>query len=156
MKIQVSTWAEVVGIAALVLSLIFVGVQIQQNTNAVAAQAILSLNEFAHDTTSSVSQDEEFAKLVMKGHQNDPLTKLEEERYRTYVQHLLNVAEAAWAFHQRGLITNEEFQGWQVSTCSWLALPGVNKLWKSDHFVFIGEFRSSAESWCDQTVVPSR
>ena len=151
MKIQVSTWAEVVGIVALVLSLIFVGVEIQQNTNAVAAHAILSLNEFANDTTSSVSQDEEFAKLVTKGHQNDSLTELEEERYRAHVQHLLNVAEAAWTFRQRGLITNEEFQGWQASTCSWLALPGVNKLWKSDRLHFIEEFRSSAESWCDRT-----
>ncbi len=156
MKIQVSTWAEVVGIAALVLSLIFVGFEIQQNTNAVAAQAILSLNEFAHDTTSSVSQDEEFARLVSNGHKNDPLTELEEERYGYYVQHLLNVAEAAWTFHQRGLITNEEFQGWQATTCSWLALPGVNKFWKSDRVLFIEGFRSSAESWCDQTVVSSR
>jgi len=146
---KLNRWLTLGANLGVLVGIVFLSVEIRQNTNAVAAQAILSLNEFGNETSRSVSLDEDFAKLVTTGHQDpESLTELEEERYVIYVQHLLNVSEAAWTFRQRGLISDEEFQGWQKSTCSWLAQSGVDKLWKSGRLHFIDEFRSSAETWC--------
>jgi len=146
---KLNRWLTLIANLGVVAGIVFLAVEIRQNTNAVAAQAIMNLNEFGNETARSVSLDENFAKLVTKGHQDpDSLTELEVERYVIYVQHLLNVAEAAWTFRQRGLILDEEFQGWQNSTCSWLAQPGVEKMWKSGRLHFIDEFKTSTETWC--------
>ena len=46
---KLSTWAEVAGILALVVSLVFVGIEIRNNTAATSAQALLELNVAMND-----------------------------------------------------------------------------------------------------------
>ena len=50
---KLSTWAEVLGIIALVVSLVFVGVEVRHSTAATSAQALLNLNDAMNEILRS-------------------------------------------------------------------------------------------------------
>ena len=146
---QLNEWLTLIANVSVVAGIVFLAVETRQNTDALAAQAILALIEAGNNIGQEVSRSEDFAKLVIKGHKDrSSLTELETLRYDGYVQHMMNVTEAAWAYHQRGIITDDEFHGWQLTTCYWLSFPGIAELWRSERLHFVDGYRSSVESWC--------
>jgi hypothetical protein len=140
---------ELIGIIAVVLSLLFVAYEVRQNTNTAAAQAVFELNEAGRQTQFMQVSDSEIAKLFLLG-QSDPqaLTELQRFQYSRWVFSFLNLYESAWTYHQRGIISDQELEGWKVDYCQKISMDLFRR-----EFLAITEtssaFRNDVARWCD-------
>jgi hypothetical protein len=149
----ITKWLEIAGILSIILSLIFVGVEIQQNTATSEAQALLDLNVAANEIASQTTEVEDFAQIMLK-RMEDPssLSPLERIRFRTWVYNILNVHEAAFIFYQKGVLDDDSYATWTRSTCSLIGEPGVEEIWLESDLVFQPEFDQHIKDSCELAV----
>ena len=88
---------ELVGIVAVVVSLLILGYEIHQNTDTSAAQAIFELNESARQTLFQEATDPDLVTLIRQAEQDfDALSERERYMYGRWVFAHLNLFESAW------------------------------------------------------------
>jgi hypothetical protein len=151
-QMKLSTLAEVVGVSAIILSLVFVGVEIRNNTAATKAQALLELNVAANDLSLAVVDNGEFSEILVTGDANvEELSEAGKARYRRWVYAMLNVHENAFIFNSAGLLDEASYAAWASSTCVLLAKPGVDAMWRDETLVFHENFNEFIESRCNLT-----
>ena len=146
---KVRNIVELVSAAAVLLGLVFVGLELRQNTSMISAQATYDLNESANTALLEIIQDPELADLILKGN-GDPASLNESElhRYHGWVRIVLNIHEAAWLYFKKGLISEDEFVGWKGSFCRNTQPNGVIEYWNGNAGSFVEGFRDEANTWC--------
>ena len=108
--------AEIIAAVGVVLSLIYVGYQVQQNTKAIQSSVHHSLIDNVITTEGAVLNDPEFADLVVKSWSDwDALTPSEQLRAETYLNFSFNNWESAYLNYERGFIEKEIWQTWDRS-----------------------------------------
>lgn len=130
-------WIEAIGLVAVVVSLVFVGIELRQNTAATESQALLDLNLSVNEVFLVQAEEGELSDIVIRGHlKPDELSPVEYFRYERAMLSILNVIEAALAFHENGLIDDDQFQGWKNVTCAQLNQPGTKYVWDRNRSAF--------------------
>ena len=146
---KLSTWAEVAGILALVVSLVFVGIEIRNNTAATSAQALLELNVAMNDIMLLQADNAELADIVRMGDSDiDSLSPTERYRYMRTIYSVLNNHENAFMFHTKGVLDANTYAIYGKGTCGSLSQPGVQKLWKSGELFFQERFNEYLKKTC--------
>ncbi|MEM6476343.1 MAG: hypothetical protein AAF687_09270 [Pseudomonadota bacterium] len=107
-------WAEIIGALAIVISLIFVGIQIRSNTQAIRGASAYEINRWYAQINVDASQDGNHALLVRKLH--DPTNRVEdfseEERARADL-YILGIVQAQWAqfsLYREGSLAREDWE----------------------------------------------
>lgn len=127
---RIKRWPELIGLAAVVLSVLLLGLEIRQNTEVASAQAMAELNAAANDLLSAEAENESLAAILVRGDLDlASLSAVEARRYRSHVYALINTADAAHGFYQRGILDEDDFSGWRAFTCDYLAGASVNVVW---------------------------
>lgn len=91
-KLSLSEWAslaEVVGAAAVVVSLIFVGVQVRENTREMPAANRQQLVGRAHQATNSFALDPGLSAILAKVQNSESLTDAEAVQYGYLIRAVL-------------------------------------------------------------------
>lgn len=111
---QAALWAEIIGALAIVVSLVFVGIQIRSNTQATRGASAYEINRWYAQINIDASQDGNYALLVRKV--NDPSIAVddfsEEERARADL-YILGVVQAQWAqfsLYREGSLAREDWE----------------------------------------------
>ena len=140
---------EWIGGAAVVMSLLLVAFEIRQNTNALAAQAVFELNQAGRDNLFMQVSDRELTGILAKA-ESDPDSLTAEERfiYHPWVFSLLNWYESAWNQHIRGIISDDDMDGWISDYCQKVSVKAFQTEMNA-----IGahsrQFLADASQWCD-------
>jgi len=121
--------AEIVGAIAVVISLIFVGLSVRQNTDAVQVanhQALVAMDS----EKNTWLRDPEFA-AVYETARNDfsELTGIERRQYLTFVADTLNAWEFAFITHNNGAIADNIYDGWDGFYKSEFQTEGFQYFW---------------------------
>jgi len=142
-----SQWIESVGIAVVVLSLIFVGLELRQNTAALSAQALADLNLAANTDFHLTADNESLAELNVRGRNGiDGMTEVELERYAASWYAAFNTYEAAFLFYQKGIISEDDYETWRRGACDSSRVPGVRDLLDTGELSLNDEFKKALES----------
>ncbi len=140
---------ELVGIVAVVVSLLILGFEIRQNTDTAAAQAVFELNESARQTLFLEATDPNLVSLIHKAEADfDALTERERFMYSRWVVALDNSFESAWRYNRRGVISDAEMRGWKASFCGYLARASFREVFQSVE-AFTPEFAEESAQWCE-------
>jgi hypothetical protein len=102
-KLRLSDWAsiaEVIGAAAVVISLIYVGVQVRDNTEAVRAANRQILVGRAHFATSSIAANAELAEAYAKVSIGETLTPTELVQFGFAIRAMLYDIQEAFLLHE--------------------------------------------------------
>ena len=143
--------AEIVGAAGVILSLVFVGIQIKGNSDILAAQVVFDLRESNSLMVRDLVTNPELGELVYRGHLDyESLTDEEIPRYTLWVGEVLTRRLTAWKYAEEGLLEAEEIEVWQNHTCQFLTLPGPSKVWSQDGAWFRPDFRASVDQYCSK------
>jgi len=130
----VSGIAEIVGAVVVVVSLIYVGVQVRQNTSATRYQATQNLIAGMSDAHFLISSDGELAAIMRRGGYNrSSLTDDEQLRYNMWLFSLFNQYD--FAFHQfrAGELDENIWGKLEYEVPQWISsLPGVREWWDQD------------------------
>ena len=130
----VSGIAEIVGVIVVVISLLYVGVQIRQNTRATRYQATQNLVAGMSDAHFPISSDGEFAAIARKGgYDRSSLTDDEQLRYNMWMFSLFNQYDFAYHKYKAGELDEIIWKKLEYEVPRWIAsLPGVREWWEQD------------------------
>lgn len=138
--------AEIIGVVAIVLSLLFVGAQLRQNTLATRAASHHAITDVMNQANQTVTQSESFAHLWDKG-LKDRQSLTDEQRWRFDMQCLSYFHVFDTMYYQtrvgagdQGLMKSEE-----AGIASLFNFPGVQDWWSGNVYGFSQEFRDHIE-----------
>jgi len=104
-ELGLSEWAniaEVIGALAVVVSLLYVGVQVRHNTNEVRASNRQQLIGRAHTSAIALTGNPEMAALMAKARAGDPLTPAEFIQHGFLVRAVLYDVQEAYVLNREG------------------------------------------------------
>jgi hypothetical protein len=143
---EISQISQTLGSAAVVASLIFVGVQIRQNTNTARAASHHAVSEALNQVNLLWARNSEVTRIWLLGISNrSALTSEDRWRFDSMVRAYLHVCEtmytqAALGAGDFGIVTAEE-NGIKVVFSS----VGVREWWAENPFGFSPDFRKYIE-----------
>lgn len=144
--------AEIIGAVAVVISLVYLAIQVRQNTAAVAAQA-------AHDALAAVRElnqhlmaNPPMARIWRIG-QEDPsaLAEAERDQFAHIVFTFFKTAEAVHAQFIKGTLDPDTWQAWERAFMTWGKSPGFAAYWSLRKRLFTPAFRALYDSWPEST-----
>ena len=136
-------WIELGGFIAVVTSLLFVGLELRQNTAALSAQAILELNLAINQEFQGISGDASLAEIMVKsanGTENLDAVELERLKFAWYES--FNTMEAAFLFYRKGILSDEDYATYLRAACESIVLPGVQQLIETGDLFLNSEYEN--------------
>lgn len=149
MKEKLQQWAltsEIIGAIAVVISLIYVGVGVRQNTAAIQVtnhQAIVGMDM----NKNNWLRDPAFAAIhVNAGQGIDKLSPVELVQYMTFVADTVNAWEFAFITYNNGAIEDTIWRGWDGYYRSQLETQAFRSFWGDQGVNFSPDFNKYVTS----------
>jgi len=137
----ISGIAEITGAFVVVISLIYVAIQIQQNTKAIRHQTTQDLIKTNSESAYILATDEGLADIFQRGcFDRASLTESEQLRFNTYVYGYYNQIDYLYDQYVAGWVAEKTWQKIERELPIWLSLPGVREWWDQDKTRFSDEF----------------
>ena len=140
---------ELVGVVAVVVSLLFVAFEIRQNTTSVQAAAIQSSTEVARENIMALVNDPSL--LDLKNKEPGELTDAEAQRLYWLSRSFWLSMQGLWRQWQLGVLPEEEWLVWQRIICTNMTTDfGISgrTYWQKSRSGLIPEFAELSESSC--------
>ena len=120
-RIRVAT--ELLGALSIVLSLIFVGLELRHANNLAAAEAVMQINAMYVESTVAMAHDADLIRSFAQEHE------IEERSVRQGFINMnrLNMVEAAWTNHDRGIMSEEQLNTYMMDGCVTLFPDGFSE-----------------------------
>ena len=143
--------AEIIGAIAVVISLIYVGVSVNQNTNAVMVanhQALVALDQ----ATTDWFKDPDFAAayIISLGDAHK-LSPVQQAQFSSYLADKFNAWEFAFLTHESGMMEDNIWQGWDGHYRTLLKQSGGRWFWGEGREGFSPAFRAYLDTILAET-----
>lgn len=127
---DLNEWLQIIGTFGVVLSLVFVGMQLSQNQQIAAAQiyqarAALKMQNFALEAASPVMQEG-----LRKAWVGEPLTENETRNVNLFFYSWLAYWENNYYQHQRGMMRAEQWASSRSALARFARVPHFERWWK--------------------------
>ncbi|MEM7412161.1 MAG: hypothetical protein AAF430_18175 [Myxococcota bacterium] len=130
-----------------VVSLVYLAVQVRQNTESIRAENFARVLDRISATQSALSRDPELSNLHARGVIDVGLLTPEERiRFTWWFVEAFGAFE--FIFHQAesGALSEEIWARWASTIRWWLSYPGVRDWWQANPTVFSDSFTAFVES----------
>jgi len=154
-KLSLSEWAnlaEVVGAAAVVVSLIFVGVQVRENTEEIRATNRQQLVGRAHEATKSFALDPGLSIILAKVENSESLTDAEAIQYGYLIRAVLYDIQEAFILNREGRLDDAYWATRAAVARSYMIQPLAQQIYARDRAQ--GTLIPDFTDWVDQSVLP--
>jgi hypothetical protein len=137
---------EVVAAMGVIVSLIYLAVQIRQNTRSVGAASFQQVVDSLADFTSSLSRDRELIEIVIKGNADfDSLDEVERTRFDFAFISFFRRAENVLVQTEYGTVSADTWAGFRETLKSSLRAPGLRAWWSHRRQRFHPSFQKFME-----------
>jgi len=137
---------QVIGAIAVVISLIYVAMQIRQNTNAVRAATAQSVHEHFANWYQLVASDSTTAQVVVQGLKDyNALSETDKARFISAFMAFLSYSQNAFIKWKQGLLEPSLWMAWEQIIINLTGAPGGKAFWKDRAYLFGEEFRRYVE-----------
>ena len=125
---------ELLGAAAVVVSLIYLGAQVRNQTRQARLEASRALSQGVTDLSMALCTDPEMADLWMRASADaQSLSPVEQMRYRTYLNGYFKMFEQAFLLHRADSIDSEAWAALNSTTKDLLQAEGVRDYLRVRH-----------------------
>jgi len=137
---------QIVGALAVVVSLIYVALQIRQNTNAVRSAAAQVVHEHFASWYHLLANDAELSQIAVNGLRDyASLSEQEKVRFIAAFMAFLSYGQNAFLKWRQRLLEPALWTGWEQVLMNLIGAPGGKGLWKERAYLFGEEFRRHVE-----------
>lgn len=134
---------DFVGGIAVVVTLIYLAVQIRQNTRSTRTQSWQAAVASVSDWSREVGRDPESARILQEGSADfGALSDLERVQFNLLMNAFLRNCENIHYQFSNGAIDQSTWSGWAERTISALDPPGARAWWKSTCTAYSPEFQA--------------
>ena len=107
---KLNDWIQIVGIFALVASLLFVGLQLKQSQDIALSQASQTRTAMSVETIISTTENPYFVSALAKGRRGEEKTQEEQAATRQYALAILFAYEDQYFQYTNGFLAEERWQ----------------------------------------------
>jgi hypothetical protein len=137
---------QIIGALAVVISLIYVALQIRQNTAAIRSAAAQTVHEHFANWYHLIAADAELAQIAANGLRDySSLSEQERVRFIATLMSFLSYSQNAFLKWREGLLKPALWLGWEQVMMNLFGAPGGKALWKERSYLFGEEFRRYIE-----------
>lgn len=138
---------DAVGTLAVVVSLVYVGVQVRQNTAAIQTSTSQDIYELHQDRAMPEMENPEFAALLLRVERASELVSaVDSLRYRRYLNLNLNLQEAVYTNALNGTLEEEMAAGWLEGMTTVICRPWMRQYWEERRQGYHRVFRAAMDS----------
>jgi hypothetical protein len=120
---------ELLAAIATLLTLIYLALQIRQNSRNLQESTSASMNQGWASINARISSDPQFASIFIRGRASlDDLDAVETEQFRALVQDILNMAVYADGLRESHYVQSLHFDAFQVVGSLYQTCPGVREV----------------------------
>ena len=136
---------DFIGGLAVVFTLIYLAVQIRQNTRALRVASMQSSMLAAQNIGMLPAQDRDLARIVRVGMSKpDELDEDEFQQFRYFLMNMLRVHEDMFVQHRAGVVDDETWKARSSSLKTIFSSPGGRRIWKTS-----SAYRDDFKAWFD-------
>ena len=115
---------QTVSVVAIIASLVFVGLQIRQNTHAQLSSSDMASNDGNRDLMLALLKDADLAKLIMAGLRDELEDPVDRYRFAEWARHVTESHMTFFVQNERGTVTSEVFDYWSKTVDRMCQQPG--------------------------------
>ena len=147
---ELANYAEVVGGGAVIISLIYVAIQIRQNTAVVRTSNYADLSFKVSEFNQLIAENGELAEIYTRGTASyKELSEIEQIRFNMTISRLMQAVQAMFHLRQRGYIDSKLAQTNFDSVALFLAAPGLQEWWQDNKQWWESEFQHFVNEMID-------
>jgi len=116
--IDIGRALELVGIAGIIVSLIFLGYELKRSNDIAETEAVATIYNMTNEMGLALAENPELSRVFRQA-LSDFESLGPDDRWTLYVllEYLINVHEAAWKYYDKGIINQEEADYYIRSLC---------------------------------------
>ena len=137
---------DVVGTGAVVVSLIYVGLQVRQNTAAIQTSTSQELYQQDQERQLLVMESAELAEIILRASQSAELTPVDSVRYDRYLDVSLNLYEGVYTNALQGTLEPEMANAWLAWLPDLVCTARLPEFWADAKDSYHSAFRSAIDS----------
>jgi len=128
---------------AAVVGIVFLGVEVAQNTRAIQSQTRDSITEKEMEYYGWLANDRELAQIVVTATREgvDDLDEVERRMWTGFAVAVLREWENSQYQHERGLFSVDEYEGRFINMREMIRTPGFRWTWRNEGEKFAAPFR---------------
>jgi hypothetical protein len=143
---DIGNLAEAVAAIGVIVSLAYLAVQIQQNTNAIQAASYQSVADQIADFQQGLAQNRDLARIYLTGIENpEQLTPTEKVQFEYHLGMLFARFDTAVELYNRGMIDERAMTPYSRFILYHFQFPGVAEYWENSDVFFSDAARSCIE-----------
>jgi hypothetical protein len=144
--------AEIVGTAAIIVSLFYLAAQIRQNTRSARSATYQSIVSHIAEAARVFVEDPELAQLLMPGGRDlNELSPEERARFDLAVSSAFRHYDGIYYHYTSGALESDQWEGFHHKLTQLLAAPAVATWWREQSAGFSGRF----VSYVNQELMPA-
>lgn len=133
---------EFLGAIGVIVSLIYLSLQIRHNTHAVNASSNYAMDQSFGNFLTLLIENPAAEAIFAKGVGSlEALDAEERNTFYSLLSILFKIFENAFLHHQRNLIDESQFSAWEIAIGWYVGFPGINTWWQNRRGVFSPDFR---------------
>ena len=146
---QLGSIGELVGAIAVIGSLLYVGLQMRQNSKIVRSATATAATEISNNVYTPVISDPVMAEIAIRG-MRDPnaLDGVEMLRFTAHWQNSFIVLQNWFYQWKEGNLDGDIWAGWSQVFCDLYTTPGIKQFWERRK----GYFASPFVAYCENTL----
>jgi len=146
-QIRWSRLGDLIGHVAVVVSLIYVGLQVRQNTAAIQTSTSQSIYQQNQEQALLVMESAEMAEILLRASRDiESLSPVDSVRYRRYLNVHLNTFEAVYSNALQGTMESEMAAGWLDGMSELKCIAGMRQYWALRRDGYHQTFREAVDS----------
>jgi hypothetical protein len=132
---------ELVGAAAVFITLVYLTLQIRQNTNSNIGATELAVTEQVISWQMRVTDDEELRAIWDKAAANEQMTNTEKVRFLWLINEVFTLHESSFRLYRRKLIAHDNWEKYLIALLGLLSMNDITmEWWKSRTALFSSVF----------------
>ncbi len=138
--------AEIISSVVVIVSLIFVGLEIRQNTNAVQSAAAQVVHDNFAGWYSSLQTEPELLEISTRGMRNyDSLSETEKAQFIAMFMAFVFHGQDAYYKWREGSLESKFWRAWENVSMNFFSTSGGRAFWGERSYLFADEFQRYVE-----------
>ena len=133
---------ELVGGVAVIASLVYVGLQVRQNTGMVKMSAMQSIVRGGVEHNNRIADNADLADMLVRAvEDSDSLSNVDQIRLSSHIVTLYHHLDAAFHMHRSGLLDAETWGKFAYEVPLWMNLPFIREWFEAEKLRLTPSFR---------------
>ena len=130
---ELGSLGEFISGLAVVVTLVYLAIQIRHNTRAVRSSMHQDMIESTLRIAESLSDNEELGRIVFKADEDyDSLTREERIRFEAYAERVFGNFESVFYSYRNSMIEEDLWQSWESSYLADISRSSMRRFWQEE------------------------